>query len=341
MGSFLQDIFLRFGGSFNVWNGEQDADQDHPSCSGTLEQAVEYVVDATFSRLRFLPSYARRLRRPVAATFRHIDELVEDFPGAILCSQSAFSEDPRVNAFFVDPRHLREVFSESEQVRELFDTNPDTEECYALLCMKKEERRRLGMALVGELVQKEVMQTTVSFTDHQFFSPSASEAEARHSLKCCIFNGLLAHIRKREREERIRVIELEDRRGSLVSRLNRTASEGDGESRDALQGMIADIGRELMREIPRLASPEYHFDLLTDVLGNPTQYVSGSPGSIHLSRLGIKLEGGRSDSGDEIPLFEIQVASQGTRIGALVRFPRADLLPRQDFVRKADLFATL
>lgn len=339
MGSVLQDIFLRFGEAFHAWNGEQNADP--PSCSGTLKQAVEYVVDATFSRLRFLPSYTRRLQGPVATTFRYIDELVEDFPEAILCSQSTFSEDPRVNAFFVDPRHLREVFSQSEEIRDLFDADPDTKECCALLCMKKEERRRLGMALIGELVQKEVMQTTVSFIDHQVLSPSTSEDGARHSLKCCIFNGLLAHIRKRESEEKIRVLQLEDRRGSLVSRLNWASPEDGGESQDELQHMIDDIGRELMQEIPRLASPDYHFDLLSDILGNPAQYVSGSLGSIRLNRLGAKLDGDRPNAGNEIPLFEIQIASQGTRVGALVRFPRADLLPRQDFVRKADLFATL
>jgi hypothetical protein len=339
MGSLLQDMFLRFGGTFKEWNDEPGAGK--PSCSGTLTQAVEYVVDETHSRLRFLPGYVRRLRGPVEASFRHIDGLVEKVPGPILCCRSAFSADRRVNAFFVDPGHLQRVFSESEQVRDLFDASSDIMECWALLCMKREERRRLGMSLVGNLVQKEVMQTTVSFTDHQVLSPASSEAGARQSLKCCIFNGLLAHIRKREREEKIRVIELEDRRESLISRLNRTASENRDESREELERLISDIARELAREIPRLASPEYHLNLVADVLGKPAQYVRGSLSSIHLSRLGIKLDGDGTDIGDEIPLFEVQVASHGTRVGTLVRFPRAELLPQQDFVRKTDLFLAL
>jgi len=339
MGSLLQDMFLRFGEAFKARNDDPAADQ--PSCSGTLTQAVEYVVDQTYSRLRFLPGYARRLNGPVEATFRHIDELVDKVPGPIPCCRSAFSADRRVNAFFVDPGHLQRVFSESEQVHGLFDTDPEITECWALLCMKKEERQRLGMSLVGNVVQKEVMQTTVSFTDHQVLSPAASEAGARQSLKCCILNGLLAHIRNREREEKIRVVELEDRRGSLISRLNRTAPENDDESREELERLISDIARELAREIPRLASPEYHFDLVADVLGRPALYVSGSLGSIHLSRLGIKLDGDGADIGDEIPLFEVQVASHGTRVGTLACFPRAELLPQQDFVRKSDLFLTL
>jgi len=337
MGSILQDIFLRFGGAFKSWDAEQVAESP---CAGAITQAVEHVVDGTYSRLRLLPGYSRRLQGPVATSFRHIDELVERVPGAILCSRSAFLEDPRVNAFFVDPRHLQEVFSRNEQVHELFDTHSDAKECWALLCMRKEERRRLGMSLVGDLVQKEVMQTTVSFADHQIFSPAISEVEARRSLKCCILNGLLAHIRKRESEERIRVVELEDRRGSLLSRLGRTAPENVGEALDDLRSEIEEIGKELAREIPRLASPNYHFDLLADVLGNPVQYVSGSLGSIYLNRLGIKLGGNGDDTGSEISLFEIKIASKGTRIGTLVRFPRAELLPlpRQGLDQNIDLF---
>jgi hypothetical protein len=339
MSSLLQEMFLRFSGVVKAEKVGQDGGQ--PSCRGTLSQAVEYVVDQTYSRLRYLPGYARRLSGPIETTFGYVDELVEKVPGPILCCRSAFLEDRRVNAFFVDPAHLQRIFSQSEQVRDLFDSDPNAEECWALLCMRKEERHRLGVSLVGDLIQKEVMQTTVSFTDHQVVSPAASETGARQSLKCCIFNGLLGHIRQRERDERIRVVELEDRRGSLVSRLNQTASENGGESREELKRQIDDIASELTREIPRLASPEYHFGLVADVLGKPTQYVCGSLGSIHLSRLGVKLDGDDADTGDEIPLFEVQVASHGARVGTLVRFLRAELLPEQDFIGKTDLFLAL
>ncbi|WP_141699188.1 hypothetical protein [Candidatus Thiosymbion oneisti] len=338
MGSFLQEMFSRFGGAFKPWD---DAEATEPSCNGTLAQAVEHVVNETYSRLRFLSGYSRRLREPVATTFRYIDGLVEAVPGAILCSRAAFSGDPRVNAFFADPNHLQAVFSRSAEVHELLEANPDAEAYWALLCMKIEEHRQLGVSLVGDAVRKDVIQTTVNFIDHQVLSPATSETGARHSLKCCIFNGLLAYIRKRVRDEKIRVTELEHRRNFLVTRLNRNASEDSGESRQELQRELDEIGETLAREIPRLASLESRLELVADVLGNPAQYVGGHLSSIHLNRMGIKLDGNRTETGNEVPLFEIQVAGQGTRIGALVRFPRAELLPRPDLVRKADLFLTL
>jgi len=338
MGSFLQEIFSRFGEAFRP---EDEEEVIESSCNGTPAQAVEHVVDRTYSRLRFLSGYSRRLKAPVATALHYIDALVEGVPEAVLCSRAAFSENPQVNAFFADPNHLQAVFSRSKEVHDLLEANPEAEECWALLCMKMEEHRQLGVSLIGDAVRKDVMQTTVNFSDHQILSPATSEAEARCSLKSCIFDRLLTYIHKRARDEKIRVTELENRRNFLVTRLNRPASEDGGESRRELQREVDEIGETLAREIPRLASLEFHLDLVTDVLEHPAQYVSGHLNAIHLSRMGIKLDGNRTADGNEVPLFEIRVAGQGTRIGALVRFPRTELLPRQDLVRKADRFLVL
>ena len=338
MGSILQEIFLRFGGAFKALDGEGDV---APPCSGPLTQAVEHVIDGTYRRLRFLPGYFQRLAEPVATTFRYIDTLVEAVPTAILCCRSAFSDDPRVNAFFVDPNHLQEVFSQNAEIRDLLDADPNANECWMLLCMKKEERRQLGMSLVGDAVQKDVMQTVVSFTDHQIYAPGCSEADARRSLKCYIFNGLLAHIHKRADEAKVRTTMLATRRKSLIGRLNRTVPENGGESRENLQGKVDDLERELSDESPRLASLEDHLDLVANILANPAQYLSGNLSSLNLSRLGVKLDGNHARTGNEIPLYEIKVASHDPRVGALVHFPRAELLPQQDFIRTADLFLAL
>jgi len=341
MGSFLQDIFSRFGGTPGPWDNEDNEEASAPSCSSTLVQAIEHVVDGTYSRLRFLSGYARRLREPVEMALQYINTLVEGVPEAILCSRAAFSEDPRVNAFFADPNHLQQVFSYSAEVHDLLEANPKADACWALLCMKIEEHRQLGVALVGDTVRKDVMQTTVNFTDHQVLSSATTETRAKCSLKCCIFDGLLTYIRERARDDNIRVTELENRRDFLVTRLHQNAPEGSDDFRAALEREIAEIGETLAQEIPRLASLESHLKPVVDVLRNPACYVSGHLRTLHLSRMGIKLAGGRADTGNQVPLFEIQIAGQGTRIGALVRFPRAELLPRQDLVCKADLFLTL
>jgi hypothetical protein len=208
--------------------------------------------------------------------------------------------------------------------------------------MHRVERRQLGMALVGDAVRGDVLQTTVSFTDHQIIAPGCTEVEARRSLKCCVFNGLLSYVRTTVSAAKSRSVELETRRKALHARLRQPAvQQGSDESREALQSEIQRLEGELGTEDLRLVSLEDRLEFVGQVLGNPAQYLSSCTCSIRLSRLGIKLEGDPSEVGYEIPLSEIRIASQPPRVGALVRFPRQELLPQQDLLARADLFLAL
>lgn len=339
MGTFLQEVFRRFGGG----GAPQTPDAGRPlSCGGMLDQAVEHVVDQTYGPLRAVSGYYRRLQGPVALTLRYIDALGDDMPGAIECRRSAFFEDPRVNAFFVSPKHMQEVFSGSAEVRELLDGNPDATECWALLCMRKMERRQLGMSLLGDSVRKEVMQTSVSFTDHEIVTPGTSEEDARRSLKCCIVNGLLSHVRKRILDAETKEADIANRIKALRGRLQHSGTGEDAAaSRSALQAQIETLEQERAELGHHLLSPEDHLEFVADLLANPARYLTSRSCSIRLSRMGVKLERDSPDDGYEVPLSEVRIASQKPRVGALVRFPRSELLPQQDFLTKADLFLAL
>jgi hypothetical protein len=303
---------------------------------------VEHVVGEIDGRLRLLPGYERRLRAPTLDSLGYIDALVEKVPGATLCCRSAFNEDPRVNAFFVNPRHIQEVFSDSAEVRELFERNSDAEECWALLCVRREERRQLGMELSGDAVQREVMQTVVSFTDHQVISPGCSEEDARRSLKCCIFSGLLGFIRGRASAAKTAVEELENRLKALRGREKRGMAGGGQEASGAgLRSQIERLERDLAQQDARMASLEGRLEFVADVLANPSQYLSCRSSAIRLSRLGTKLNPGAPEAGLDVPLSEIRIASREPRVGMLARFPRSELLPRKDFLTQADLFLSL
>jgi hypothetical protein len=339
MMDFFQEIFSRFGGRFGTLPGEEISDGP---CSGALTQAVEHVVDEISGRLRGVAKYARVLRKPVAASFGYIDEIVESIPGAFLCSRASFVKDPRVNAFFVSPQHLQEIFSRSEDVRQLFDAEPTAEECWALLCMRKEERHKLGMALVGDWVQKDVLQTAVSFTDHQIISPGGNETDAKRALKCCIFKGLLAHVRQRITAAKRQGDNLENRHRMLQRRLHHLDQRPEAEKlRTALLMHIEAVEREFGAQDLRLATIEDQLNLVADTLANPANFLTTTTCSLRLSRMGIKIGEGCAEPGYDLNLFEIRVASQEPRISALVRFPRDELLAQEEFLKKAELFLAM
>jgi len=336
---FLQQIFSRFNASPAALEGDG---YTGGSCVGGLDQAVEHVVDQISSRLRAVPHYVRTLREPVATTLRCIDGIVESIPGAIHCCRDSFVEDPKINAFFVSPQHMQEIFSQSKEVRELFDADPSAIECWALMCMHKEERSQFGVALIDGEVRKDVLRTAVSFTDHQVVSPGVDEASARCALKCCMFDGLLAHIRRHGTQAKCRVEDIENRARSMRQRLRAldARSETDPDKAE-LAGKIRDLELELGAEDLRLSTINDHLAYVAQALANPTACLHAEQRSIRLNRMAIKLDEHSQETGYDLCLSEISIASHQTRVGSLVRFPRAELLPRQDFLKEADLFLSL
>ncbi len=337
--SFFQQMFLRADEGMPLAAG---SGRIGGACPDDLSGAVDQVVDRLYSRLRVVPNYAQVLKEPVATTFRYIDEVAESIVGPLQCSRSRFSEDPHANAFFVSPQHMQEVFSQSDEVRRLFDANPLAEDCWGLLCMHRQERTQPGMALVNDKLQRDVMQTSVSFTDHQIVSPGTDEMSARCALKCCMFDGLLSYIQRRATEAKTQTLDLENRLNSLNGRLRRLSREADPENRGpTLTKKIQELEQQLAAQELRLSTLSEHLDFVAHVLSHPADFLSSDRCSLRLNRQAVKLENDDETPAYDLELSEFRIAWQPPRIGAMVRFPRAELLPQPDLLKQADLFLAI
>jgi hypothetical protein len=334
---FLQSTFRRFSGGFDATLAT--ADDTRASCSGTLDAAVLLVVAEIAPRLRAVPGYARRLRGPVGTALQAIDRLVEEMPAILPCRRATYASDPRVSAFFVNYAGLQDVFSQSREVQDLFDADTAAEHCVALLCMHCVERRQLGMALDGDRLRKDVLQTALSFTDHQLIAPGLAETDARCALKCCIFRNLIGHLRLESAGAETRSAELERRARAWRARLRRAVPGSPAHA--ALRRELDVIEAE--RKAPTLQLKTLH-DLLgyvDDALANPHRLVSARQYSVFIDRLGIRCDGPDTSGAHELPLTEISVAGRHPRIACFVSFPRAELLPERDFIQEASIYLTV
>jgi hypothetical protein len=337
--SFFQQMFLRANEAAPLAAADGHTGG---ACTDDLSSTVEQVVDRLYSRLRVVPNYVRLLQEPIATTFRYIDQVAESIAGPLQCSRSRFSEDPLANAFFVSPQHMQEVFSQSDEVRRLFDANPLAEDCWALLCMHRQERTQPGMALVNDNLRRDVMQTSVSFTDHQIVSPGIDEIAARCALKCCMFDAMLSYIQRRATEAKTRTLDLENRLNSLNNRLRRLSHAADPENqRPALTAKIEEIEQQLAAQELRLSTLSEHLDFVAHVMSHPAEVLDINRCSLRLNRQAVKLEDDDETPAYELELSEFRIASQPPRIGAMVRFPRAELLPQPDLLKQADLFLAI
>jgi hypothetical protein len=301
-----------------------------------MEQAIELVVDATSPRLRAISGYARRLRGPIIDALRSIDGMVDRIPGVICCRRETFIADPRVNAFFVSPDNLQQVFSRSKEIRELFGANADADRCYALMCMHRQERSQLGMSIEDDMLRKDVMQTSVSFTDHELVSPGLGEDDARAALKCSIFTSLVGHIRRQATDSHHRSQGLQARARALRARLNRAG--GSDAQHDALASELREIDAEMQALQPKVDSLPDQFRFVLDALASPQDIIGIRNHSIYIDRFGIKHDRLGAPYVRELPLTEIHVDGQRPRIASLVSFPRNELLPKRDFLQEASLF---
>lgn len=330
--AYIKEAFASFHAGSDGW---QEEPVTGGRCNAKLTRAIEHVVDETDSRIRAIPRYEQRLKGPVEKVFRFIDNVVEDIPPPTNCDPSNFTRNATVRALFTGPEHVKKVFSESENVRSFFKDNQSVDDCWALLCMEKEERRQPGMAMVNNHVMRDVYQTTINFSDHQLMSPGNSEDDARCALKSCIFNSLLVHAKHEARSSLARHARQEARLASLRRKLA-ADDRSDITATLEMENEKKELEKALMGQSRRLMTPTDHLEHVISILENPQQYVSESRHRITLNNTNVLLQDG--DSGNELELSEITVASHAARVALLVRFPRADLLPAPDFSRMADVF---
>lgn len=331
---YLKEAFFSFHAGPGDW---RDEDVTGGRCNAKLVRTIEHVVDETDTRIRAIPQYAERLKGPVEKVFHFVDTIVENIPPPISCRSSNYTQDATVRALFAGPDHLKKVFSESENIRAYFREHCDSDDCWALLCMAKEERRQPGMAVINDRVMKDVMQTSVNFTDHQFMSPGTSEQDARCALKSCIFNSLLAYARQ---EARSTVAAYEEQEARLRTLRQKAAvhDKSDHAGERELNNEILELERSLVGRPLRLMTPRDQLEFVISILENPEQYVSHNKRQIRLSNTNRLLDDGEESEGNCIHFSEISVASHPSRVALLVRFPRSDLLPTPDFSRMADIF---
>lgn len=308
-----------------------------------LQDAIERVVDEINPRIRALGGYRKKLRPCVARTLTYCSELAEQVPGAVEVSSRSWSKEPTVKAFFSGIEDLRRVVSDNKVIRDYFEQHSHAEQCYAMLSMEKRERTVLGMEMHGELLKRDVKQTTVSFTDHRIVKPSPSETELRKNLKERAFEVLIGYALERitellaarhSLEEQRRLLEMQVRVAHLKNKsLETLIGEGSGTiDIHALRAREVQTGQELEQARARLTTLDDYIERIAEVLGDPQAHLRLDPISMKLSSMNIKLDEQSPESGQSLEFLEASLGKDLKRILLIARFPREDLLPTEDFL---------
>ena len=264
----------------------------HRAEAKKLSSAVESIVEGTDTRLSAIGGYQKRLRQSARELLDYIEGLVADMPPAVQVNQAAYSSNSLVNALFQNTEAMHRLFSQSVPVQEFFrhPENRQQQEVFALLFLSRAEKDILGSEIRGEIILKDVPQTTVSFSGHQLIAPRATEEAARGALMKTLFRHLKIEIPR----SRYGQTEEEKVAGAQNPRCN-------------------------------LNNPEVYIGMLVEQLSLPQKLLNLQDNLLQVSKMGIKLSLDSNVPSNKVRLYEVEVEGNESRVVTLVRYPRDEL----------------
>lgn len=278
-----------------------------------VKAAIERAVDGTDPWLRGLSGYKKKLRPAVLRAIDHVVALVDRLPPSIVVDSGSYGDDPRLRAFFISLDDLRTIIDNDRNLAE-FRRGPGgyVSPVIALLTMEKQERVFFGAALSGDIVLRDVPQTSVSFAAHRLLDPTGSEEETRRQLKRRAFDHLLSLALQRITAVKAERDTLERRRALLQAKHALLQREGwgfdaagspEGADSAGVEEQLGQIERQLQEVGGDDRMLELYLGIVTDVLGRPEEHLWDRQETVIVDRMGIK----RSEAAPDAPELTLNV----------------------------------
>jgi hypothetical protein len=321
--------------------------EDAPYPDELIRRAIERAVDGTDPRLRALPGYRKKLRTAVIHAIDHVVALIESLPPPVELSRASYSTDPELIAYFASAAHAQEVLTLDPALNQ-WRASPDSAAPHIimLLAMEMEERNVFGMALEGDMLRRDVAQTTVNFAHHQLVDPAATEEDTRRLLKRRAFDHLLTLALKRITATQNERAGLELERSLLRRKCSALAAgcwgfdkteSGAPPDPQALQQQLEEIESQLQAAGAGASLLDVHLDIVVDVLTQAEKnfWIDRSP--LIINRMHVK-QAQASARSPEINLTLLRGAAGRSLVARLVTIAREELPPQRDFMRETERY---
>ena len=310
-----------------------------PRCDpALLRRAIEQVVDGVDPRLHAVLDYARKLTPAVERTIAYFTDCGQWLAAPVEFSTRRWASDPLVRTLFATAAELQRFFSDDPGVRAYFHDHPLAEEVYIGLGVTRHERRAFGMAMRGEVMQREVSQTVISFSDYRLFGACDNEQLLRQNIEQRGFGFLIGEALEQIVEHQSSTHGRAHDKQILELRLRGLMQKRSAmdslyyESNAQLDDEIAMLRTRLMHEQEALALSHGETTVLDDyiagistVLADPERYVKRETVRLRINRMNIKVES-PEEPADELTFSEVTIGGRPPRVVVLTRFPRRDLL---------------
>lgn len=306
-----------------------------PPLDPTVAKALQRVAELTDPVLKLAPDFDKHLAMPVQYALGYCDGLVAALPGPIDINRQAFANDPLVHALFATAGDIDQMLGRSQAVRD-FLARPEcweSDHFYAMFAARRQQKRQFGMVQRGDVIQNDVPQKILYFSDHTLIEPCCRLELMRQRLRGTAFDSLL-------RTFRDHVTALRHEREGLrsdvsVERAHLTVLHGTtpGREIEVCTRHLAELDGRL-REMADSLLPEQLRDSLGDFLQAPELALRLAPCSITVDRLGVVQEEPTDDvSVHTLNFAELTARDKRLHLAMLARISRAEALEAVELVR--------
>ncbi len=318
-------VFSMIGKLFGDRKSEKNADEPE-----YLSEIFGWVAEEMDPRIQRAKGYRKKLKPAVIHACAYIDGLVEKIPGPADIDTENWENDPLVHAFFIKAEDAEELVRKSSGLRSAGEKRDLSGHC-GLLFMRKTERKSFGAQLEENLIKKDVIQTSVTFTHHRIeaFFPSVEELRKdlrKRGLKL-LMTLVLEHILSIEEwiselEEQKHLLEMQlqirDARKRSLDSFLVSESEDAQKNREAAK-ILQKIEEKLARLHAQVRTPEDLMHQVTNVLMHPEQCLGIEKISMKLSPMNILLAPDARERGTEITLAQFRMKEEAKWVGLIVR----------------------
>lgn len=298
-------------------------------------KALERVAELVDPLLRVAPNFEKSLAFPVQHALGYCDGLVAALPGPVEINRQAFATDPLIHALFATAGDIDQMLGRSQAVRD-FLAEPDcweSDHFYAMFAARRQQKKQFGMVQQGDLIQNDVPQQVLYFSDHILIEPHCDLAVTLQKLRCQALESLLhtfsAHVEAlRQEREGLRA-------DVSVGRSHLTVLRGTtpGPEYEVRTRQLADLDARLRQNVESLM-PEQLLASLAEFLRSPEPALSLAPVSITVDRLGIVREETSQDVDVHTLNFpELSARDKRLHLVMLAKISRDEALEAVEMVR--------
>lgn len=263
-----------------------------------VTDAIERVAEKTDPWLRSVSDYRYKLRQSVIISLEHVEGLVNRLPPPLSITFDSNESCSALAVFFTNREEMLKKFQNDQELAGyLRDHEPASKQITALLMMEKVEKTIFGAELSGDVVARDVPQTSVTFQNQRFLAPAESKNETRRRLEKRAFDHLLKLAQRQITTAKSTRKDLERRQTLLQAKLTVLQRENEDLTDAELEGMpnVAEILAQLRQveaQLKELGGEDkmlnVYLDITIKILSHPEEHLWGTKLQIILDQSGIK-----------------------------------------------------